>query len=186
MRLVYGQASVKGSRLTCHVAASRQPARHSLSARSISSRRALQQPSAQLATAVSRLVVHANQEINSRLRPRSNAAQTRSRRAAQTCLQQLAPAVLACKWTGFVLLVVHETASRSRGSRRSFNSAHSASAHQLISVQAGRARAQLPALYPRHPPNTPDHVRCSRRVQYASCALPHVALGPGDPACLLS
>ena len=100
--------------------------------------------------------------------------------AAQRCLQQLAPAVLACKWTGFVLLVVHETASRSRGSRRSFNSAHSASAHQLISVQAGRARAQLPALYPRHPPNTPDHVRCSRRVQYASCAPPHVALGPGD------
>ena len=64
--------------------------------------------------------------------------------AAQRCLQQLAPAVLACKWTGFVLLVVHETAPRSRGSRRSFNSAHSASAHQQISVQAGRARAQPP------------------------------------------
>ena len=71
-----------------------------------------------------------------------------NRNAGRICLQLLDPSAPACTWDGCASLGLNGTTPRSRGSRHSFNSVHSAFwAHnqiEAISVQDGRAQALPP------------------------------------------
>ena len=89
--------------------------------------------------------------------------------AGRIHLQLLAPAIPACTWDRCATLGLNGTTPRSRGSRHSLNSEHSASAHQqieAISVQDGRAQAPPPTPCLIRTPGPPEQARAP---QHSTC-----------------
>ena len=99
-----------------------------------------------------------------------------NRNAGRIRSQLLAPSVPACTWDGCASLGLNGTTPRSRGSRHSLHSEHSASAHnhiQAISVQDGRAQAPPPTPCLIRTPGPPEQARAPQHSHSTAHAAPH-------------
>ena len=168
---------------------SRPPARHSMDPRGISDRHGLQQPPAQLATAVSTLVVATTRSRAGQRVPRSNAAQTR------ISFQLEVPAVACSSWSGMHMDLIRvagdslwkpwlapqlQLCSQRLGAstdQRPGRPCSSTAARTLSQASAQHPRAHL-----KHPPRPACQLRSAACRMHAACI--QFSARPGRPCAI--